>query len=42
VYLHPIPRLADWYEFYKAKLFIKTGENHAKKALPEIKKLIRR
>lgn len=42
VYLHPIPKLADWYEFYKAKLFIKAGQDHAKLKLAEIKSLIRR
>jgi len=39
VYLHPIPKLADWYEFYKAKLFINTGREHTKRMLPKIKSL---
>ncbi|MBU2541642.1 MAG: patatin-like phospholipase family protein [Candidatus Omnitrophica bacterium] len=42
VYIHPIPKLADWYEFYKARLFIKTGQEHARRKLIEIKKLLRR
>ena len=41
VYLHPIPKLADWYEFYKAGLFIKTGQDHARRALPKIRNLIK-
>ena len=42
VHIHPIPRLADWYEFYKAELFIKTGREHTKKALPQLKSLLKR
>jgi len=41
VYLHPVPKVADWYEFYKAELFIKTGQNEARRMLPEIKRLAR-
>jgi len=40
VYLHPVPEAADWYEFYKGKLFIKTGREKAMEKLPEIKKLV--
>ncbi|MBN1353910.1 MAG: patatin-like phospholipase family protein, partial [Candidatus Omnitrophica bacterium] len=42
VSIHPIPKLADWYEFYKAELFIKTGREHAIKALKNIKSLARK
>ena len=42
IYLHPIPRLADWYEFHKARLFIKTGEEHARRVLPKIRELVKR
>lgn len=40
--IHPIPKLADWYEFYKARLFIKTGKEHTREMLPKIKDLIKR
>jgi len=40
VYIKPIPKLADWYEFYKVKAFIKTGYSCGKDKIPEIKKLI--
>lgn len=39
VYLHPIPKFADWYEFYKAEVFINTGLNHTRRELAQIKKL---
>jgi len=40
VYLHPIPQLADWYEFYKSDLFIKEGRIHAKRAMRNIKDMV--
>ncbi|MFC1590772.1 patatin-like phospholipase family protein [Candidatus Omnitrophota bacterium] len=40
VYLHPIP-LADWYEFYKAKSFIRAGTDCARRMLPKIKNLVK-
>jgi len=42
VHIHPMPKLCDWYEFYKSSLCIKTGKVHTKRLLPEIKKLIKR
>ena len=42
VYIHPIPELADWYEFYKANLFIKSGREHTTRALVKIKALVKR
>lgn len=42
LYLHPIPEFTDWYEFYKARLFIKTGEEKTKQLLGQIKDLIRK
>ena len=42
VYIHPILRGAAWYEFYRAKEFIKLGKREARKALPKIRSLIKR
>ena len=42
VYLNPIPKLADWHEFHKAKIFIKTGYDHATAALAKIKELLKK
>ena len=42
VYMHPILKGADWYEFYKAKELIRLGQKEARKMLPKIKKLVRR
>lgn len=42
VYIHPIPKLADWYEFYKARPFINTGRDHTIRMLPKIKNIIKR
>ncbi len=42
IYLHPIPKLANWYEFYKADLFIKTGRKHARQILPKIRTLAKK
>jgi hypothetical protein len=42
VYIHPILRGAAWYEFYRAKEFIKLGKREARKALPKIRALIKR
>ena len=39
ILLNPIPEIADWYEFYKAELFIKTGRNQTRAILSKIKKL---
>ncbi|MCK4463676.1 MAG: patatin-like phospholipase family protein [Candidatus Omnitrophica bacterium] len=41
VYIHPILRGAAWYEFYRAKEFIELGKRETRKALPEIRKLIK-
>ncbi|MFH1752809.1 MAG: patatin-like phospholipase family protein [Candidatus Omnitrophota bacterium] len=41
VYLKPIPRNVSWFEFYKAEVFIKTGQEHARRMLPEIKNLVK-
>ena len=41
VYLHPILKNAAWYEFYRAKEFIKVGVEEAKKALPKIRALVK-
>jgi NTE family protein len=41
VYMHPIPKNVCWYEFFKAQAFVKTGQEHARRMLPEIKKLAR-
>jgi len=42
IYLHPIAKYADWFEFYKGELFIKTGRKHAKLVVPKIKELLRK
>lgn len=42
VNIHPIPELADWYEFYKAQSFIKAGQEHTRRLLPRIRALVRR
>ena len=39
VYLHPILKNSDWYEFYKANKFIKIGKRHAEENLRNIKEL---
>lgn len=39
IHLNPIPAFADWYEFYKAELFIKRGREDATAALPAIRAL---
>ncbi len=41
VYLHPVLGTADWHEFHKARLFIRTGRNEAVRMLPQIKDLAR-
>ena len=41
VYIHPVPRLVSWHEFHKAKLFIKTGQEHTKRMLPKIRDLVK-
>ncbi|MEE8359933.1 MAG: patatin-like phospholipase family protein [Candidatus Omnitrophota bacterium] len=40
IYLHPVPRSGYWYQFYKAKLFIKMGEGCMRERLSEIKRLV--
>lgn len=42
LYIHPISSLADWYEIYKAKLFIKTGEEKTEELLAQIKELVKK
>ncbi|MEE8359290.1 MAG: patatin-like phospholipase family protein [Candidatus Omnitrophota bacterium] len=41
IYLKPIPKNVSWFEFYKARIFINTGSEHARRMLPEIKKLVK-
>ena len=41
VYLHPILKGSDWYEFYRGKEFAACGRKEARKKLPEIQKLAR-
>jgi len=40
VTIHPIIPGVDWYEFYRAREFIKKGELEAQKALPKIRRLL--
>ena len=40
--LNPIPKLADWYEFYKADLFIAKGRLETRQNLKKIKNLSKR
>jgi len=41
VYMHPILKGAQWFEFYRAKEFVRFGKKEALKVLPDIKKLVK-
>ncbi|MBF0217560.1 MAG: patatin-like phospholipase family protein [Candidatus Omnitrophica bacterium] len=40
VYLHPVPKQADWFEFHRAGFFVKIGEEETRRKLPEIRALL--
>jgi len=42
VYMHPIPDGAQWYEFYRAREFIRFGQQYARQNLGKVRKLIRK
>lgn len=42
ILLNPIPKMADWYELYKARTFIAAGRKAANDALTRIRELVQR